>query len=70
MLTSIAGPTTLGEKDIRLTLAAAERLRVPMRLVSLVHDRLLTVMAWGGKDLDWSVVGKLAAEDAGLMGDG
>jgi len=32
----------LGEKDIRLTLAAAEALRVPMPLASLVHDRLQT----------------------------
>ena len=56
----------LGEKDIRLTLAAAERLRVPMPLASLVHDRLQTVIARGGEQLDWSAVGQLAAQDAGL----
>ena len=56
----------LGEKDIRLTLAAAERLRVPMPLASLVHDRLQTVIARGGDQLDWSAVGQLAAQDAGL----
>jgi 3-hydroxyisobutyrate dehydrogenase-like beta-hydroxyacid dehydrogenase/uncharacterized membrane protein YoaK (UPF0700 family) len=38
----------LGEKDIRLTLAAAETLRVPMPLASLVHDRLQTLIARGG----------------------
>jgi 3-hydroxyisobutyrate dehydrogenase-like beta-hydroxyacid dehydrogenase len=56
----------LGEKDLRLTLAAAESLRVPMPLASLVHDRLQTVIARGGEKLDWSAVGQLAAHDAGL----
>jgi 3-hydroxyisobutyrate dehydrogenase-like beta-hydroxyacid dehydrogenase len=56
----------LGEKDIRLTLAAAETLRVPMPLASLVHDRLQTLIARGGEELDWSAIGQLAANDAGL----
>ncbi len=56
----------LGEKDIRLTLAAAETLRAPMPLASLVHDRLQTLVARGGEQLDWSAVGQLAANDAGL----
>jgi len=33
---------TLGEKDIRLALEAAETLRVPMPVASVVHDRLQT----------------------------
>jgi len=56
----------LGEKDIRLALAAAETLRVPMPLASLVHDRLQTLIARGGEQLDWSALGQLAAHDAGL----
>jgi 3-hydroxyisobutyrate dehydrogenase-like beta-hydroxyacid dehydrogenase len=56
----------LGEKDIRLALAAAETLRVPMPLASLVHDRLQTLIARGGEQLDWSAIGQLAAQDAGL----
>ncbi len=56
----------LGEKDLRLALAAAERLRVPMPLASLVHDRLQTLIARGGGKLDWSAIGGLAASDAGL----
>ncbi len=56
----------LGEKDLRLALAAAESLRVPMPLASLVHDRLQTVVARGGAQLDWSALGQLAAQDAGL----
>jgi 3-hydroxyisobutyrate dehydrogenase-like beta-hydroxyacid dehydrogenase len=56
----------LGEKDIRLTLAAAETLRTPMPLASLVHDRFLRLLAHDGEDLDWSAIGQLAAADAGL----
>lgn len=56
----------LAQKDIRLALAAAENLRVPMPLASLIRDRFLTLMARGGEDLDWSAIGQLAASDAGL----
>ncbi|HME40461.1 MAG TPA: NAD(P)-dependent oxidoreductase [Steroidobacteraceae bacterium] len=55
----------LGYKDIRLTLAAAESLRVPMPLGNLLHDRFVRLLAQGGEHLDWSAVGGLAAEDAG-----
>ena len=55
----------LGQKDIRLTLAAAEDLRVPMPLASLLRDRFLTLLAHGGDKLDWSAIGQLAAKDAG-----
>src|SRR5262249_55027395 len=47
----------LGEKDIRLTLAAAETLRAPMPLASLVHDRFLRLLALDGEQLDWSAIG-------------
>lgn len=56
----------LGHKDIRLALAAAEDLRVPMPLASLLRDRFLTLLARGGERLDWSAIGKLPAADAGL----
>jgi 3-hydroxyisobutyrate dehydrogenase-like beta-hydroxyacid dehydrogenase len=55
----------LGFKDIRLALAAAESLRVPMPLGSLLHDRFLRLLAQGGEHLDWSAIGGLAAQDAG-----
>jgi 3-hydroxyisobutyrate dehydrogenase-like beta-hydroxyacid dehydrogenase len=55
----------LGYKDIRLTLAAAESLRVPMPLGSLLHDRFLRLLAQGGENLDWSAIGGLAYQDAG-----
>jgi 3-hydroxyisobutyrate dehydrogenase-like beta-hydroxyacid dehydrogenase len=55
----------LGYKDIRLALAAAESLAVPMPLASLLHDRFLRLLAQGGDKLDWSALGGLAAQDAG-----
>jgi 3-hydroxyisobutyrate dehydrogenase-like beta-hydroxyacid dehydrogenase len=55
----------LAHKDISLTLAAAESLRVPMPLASLLRDRLLSLMAQGGEMLDWSAIGSLAAKDSG-----
>jgi 3-hydroxyisobutyrate dehydrogenase-like beta-hydroxyacid dehydrogenase len=55
----------LGYKDIRLTPAAAESLRVPMPLGSLLHDRFLRLMAQGGDKLDWAAIGGLATQDAG-----
>ncbi len=56
----------LGQKDIRLTLAAAETLQVPLPLASLLRDRFLALLAQGGATLDWSAIGQLAAQDAGL----
>jgi 3-hydroxyisobutyrate dehydrogenase-like beta-hydroxyacid dehydrogenase len=56
----------LGEKDIRLVLAAAEELRVPMPVASLLRDRFLTLLARGGEELDWSAIGRLPAADAGI----
>src|ERR1700751_718394 len=56
----------LGYKDIRLVLAAADDLRVPMPLASLLRDRFLTLLAHGGEKLDWSAIGGLAARDSGV----
>jgi len=56
----------LGAKDIRLALQAAESLRVPLPLASLLRDRFLRLMAEGGENLDWSAISTLAARDAGL----
>ena len=56
----------LGAKDIRLTLSAAEALRVPLPLASLLRDRFLELLASGGDRLDWSAIGSLPAKDAGL----
>jgi 3-hydroxyisobutyrate dehydrogenase-like beta-hydroxyacid dehydrogenase len=55
----------LAYKDVRLALAAAESLRVPMPLASLLHDRLLRLLVAGGEHLDWAALGGLATQDAG-----
>jgi 3-hydroxyisobutyrate dehydrogenase-like beta-hydroxyacid dehydrogenase len=56
----------LAIKDLRLALAEAERTAVPMPAASLVHDRLVAMVARGWAELDWSALGLLAAVDAGL----
>ena len=62
-------PAPLAMKDLRLALAEAERLAVPMPAASLTHDHLVAMMARGWADLDWSALGLLAAVDAGLNDD-
>jgi 3-hydroxyisobutyrate dehydrogenase-like beta-hydroxyacid dehydrogenase len=57
---------TLGLKDIRLALAAADALAAPMPVASLVHDHFLAGVAQGAGDSDWSGLARLAAANAGL----
>ena len=57
---------SLGLKDLRLLLAAADTLAVPMPLAGLAHDGLLTAIAMGRGDADWSVLARVAQERAGL----
>lgn len=59
-------PAPLAMKDVRLALAEAERLAVPMPAANVVHDHLVAMMARGWADLDWSALGLLAAVEAGL----
>jgi len=56
----------LGLKDIRLALAAADSVDVPLPVASLVRDHMLAASGRGREKSDWSVLGQLAAEDAGL----
>jgi len=57
---------TLGQKDVRLALAAAEALNVPLPLASLLRDRFLALLAQpGGAELDWSAISTLAKRDSG-----
>jgi 3-hydroxyisobutyrate dehydrogenase-like beta-hydroxyacid dehydrogenase len=57
---------TLGLKDIRLALAAADALATPMPVASLVHDHFLAGVAQGAGDSDWAGLARLAAANAGL----
>jgi 3-hydroxyisobutyrate dehydrogenase-like beta-hydroxyacid dehydrogenase len=56
----------LGLKDIKLALAEAEAAGVPMPSLVVVRDRLIAGIAHGHADLDWSALGLVAAEAAGL----
>jgi 3-hydroxyisobutyrate dehydrogenase-like beta-hydroxyacid dehydrogenase len=56
----------LALKDVRLALAEAEAASVPMPSVSVVRDRLITGIARGYADLDWSALGLVAEQEAGL----
>jgi 3-hydroxyisobutyrate dehydrogenase-like beta-hydroxyacid dehydrogenase len=53
-------------KDVRLALAEAEQAGVPMPSVSVVRDRLITGIARGYGELDWTALGLIAEEDAGI----
>ena len=57
----------LGQKDIRLMLTAAEALAVPLPFASVLRDRFIALAAQGGESRDWSAIGGLAAQDAGLI---
>jgi 3-hydroxyisobutyrate dehydrogenase-like beta-hydroxyacid dehydrogenase len=56
----------LGLKDLKLALAAAESVDAPLPVASMIRDHLLTAIARGMEDMDWSATAKLAAENAGL----
>jgi 3-hydroxyisobutyrate dehydrogenase-like beta-hydroxyacid dehydrogenase len=57
---------SLGLKDMHLVLEAADAATAPMPLASVVRDDLLSAVAQGKGDLDWSALAELAAERAGL----
>lgn len=57
---------SLGLKDIHLVLAAAGSQHVPMPIASVLRDRYLTAVSRGNAESDWSVLGRIAEEDAGL----
>jgi 3-hydroxyisobutyrate dehydrogenase-like beta-hydroxyacid dehydrogenase len=56
----------LGLKDVRLALEAAEHFAAPMPLASLLHDQLLSAMAHGQGDLEWTSLSQVSARNAGL----
>ena len=53
----------------RLALAEAEKAGVPMPSVGVVRDRLITGIARGYGELDWTALGLIAAEEAGLAAE-
>ena len=57
----------LALKDVRLALAEAKSSGVPMPSVEVVRDRLIEGVARGYGDLDWTALGLIAAQEAGLQ---
>ncbi len=56
----------LGLKDLRLVLATADERSAPMPMASLVHDHMVSAVAQGQAEMDWSSVARVAAREAGL----
>ena len=57
---------SLGVKDINLLAEASAKVSVPMPFANIVRDRLLTALAKGRGELDWSALALGALEDAGI----
>jgi 3-hydroxyisobutyrate dehydrogenase-like beta-hydroxyacid dehydrogenase len=56
----------LGLKDVRLVREVAEQATLPMPLVDLLHERLLTSLAKGRGGIDWTGIELVTAEAGGL----
>jgi 3-hydroxyisobutyrate dehydrogenase-like beta-hydroxyacid dehydrogenase len=56
-----------GLKDVRLVLAAADEVTVPMPLGSVIRDQYLTAMARGWADIDWAALARVIAANAGVL---
>lgn len=56
----------LGVKDIRLVRQAADEADVPMPLVNLVYEHMLSAIAHGRAEQEWSSFAQVNAENAGL----
>jgi len=55
----------LGLKDMRLAAQAAETARVPLPMLGVVRDHLISTIAREGEDIDWSGIGATVAANAG-----
>lgn len=56
----------LGLKDVTLALQTARASEMPLPLASLLHDRLLALVAAGNSDIDWTGLALKTSQDAGL----
>jgi 3-hydroxyisobutyrate dehydrogenase-like beta-hydroxyacid dehydrogenase len=56
----------LGFKDVSLVIRAAEDLRVPMPLASLIKDNIVAALAKGRDKWDWGGLVSSIREAAGL----
>lgn len=58
----------LGLKDVRLLLAAADAAQVPTPVASVIREHMLSGLARGMEQSDWSTIARVIAENAGLEG--
>ena len=56
----------LGFKDVRLALAAGEKVNVPLPFANAMRDAFLDALAHGDANKDWAAIAKVAARRAGL----
>ncbi len=56
----------LGLKDVKLAIEAAESVGAPMPVASIIRDHLISAMAHGQEQFDWSSLVLVAERDAGL----
>jgi len=66
----IGFPLRLGLKDVKLVQQIAEASRTPMPFASIVHDRLVSAVAKGRGEMDWTAFTLNVSEDAGLVPGG
>lgn len=56
----------LGLKDARLVLETAQECASPMPIAGVVRERLISAMAHGQSEMDWSSLAQVSARAAGL----
>jgi 3-hydroxyisobutyrate dehydrogenase-like beta-hydroxyacid dehydrogenase len=61
---------TLGLKDVRLALEAAESARVPMPVAGVLRDHFLEAIAAGKGEQDWAALAEVSAAHAALAARG
>jgi hypothetical protein len=59
-------PRRSDSRTCALPAQAADTLRVPMPLLSILRDHLLQTIAVEGEDIDWSGIGRTIAKNAGM----
>ncbi|MBV8438159.1 MAG: NAD(P)-dependent oxidoreductase [Silvibacterium sp.] len=60
---------SLGFKDVRLAIEAGQEAAAPMPFASVLRDHLVSAIANGQEDMDWSSIALVSARNAGLKAD-
>lgn len=61
-----SAPARLALKDNRAIIAAGEKFGAPLPIASIVHDRLVALIAQGDGQIDYAAISLLVRRDAGL----